>query len=218
MGRALPRKRLLAEPWGRGEHLSFWRESEGRKSYCTGEEPAQRPGQWISSFRSAFSWGRWSVIYTDHSFWLTCLSSSCLPSGPVSETGCTPLRSPVWSQGLQSQNYIHGRYLLRTSELNYFGWEKSLESNIEQEWYGSSSYSATFSPYPLTQTLANSWDTLWGSNKRCSFFWVVMLRQPKTCYFNCFKWTVLPHGSTPAITMWEEVSYLSKWKLSPLKY
>lgn len=36
VGRALPRKGLLAEPWGRGERLSFWGESEGRKSYRTG--------------------------------------------------------------------------------------------------------------------------------------------------------------------------------------
>lgn len=218
VGRALPRKGLLAEPWGRGERLSFWGESEGRKSYRTGEESEQRPGQWISSFRSDFSWGRWSVIYTDHSFRLPCLSSSYLPSGPVSATGHIPLRSPVWFQGLQSHNYIHGWYLLRTSELNSFGWEKLLESNTEQEWYCSSSYSVTFSPYPLTWNLVNSWGTLWRSNERCSFFWVIKLRQPKTCYFNWFKWTVMPHCSTPAITMWDEVSYLSKWTLSPLKY
>lgn len=179
-GEPLKSCKLWGEPFpGRGYWLSlgagesawaFGGESEGRKSYRTGEESEQRPGQWISSFRSDFSWGRWSVIYTDHSFRLPCLSSSYLPSGPVSATGHIPLRSPVWFQGLQSHNYIHGWYLLRISELNSFGWEKLLESNTEQEWYCSSSYSVTFSPYPLTWNFVNSWGTLWRSNERCSFF------------------------------------------------
>lgn len=126
VGQAILRRWLLAEPWNRGEHLSFWRESEGRKSYCSWLDPEHRPGLCMSIFVSFRTFLGAAGVSSPQR------KAPCSVASPPHACPFRTMspRSGLWNWAhthlltcmtFQPHNHIHGWYLLRTWEFNSFG-------------------------------------------------------------------------------------------------